>query len=236
MGKSAIAPLAALLIAVAGLPVVHAEDDISGVYLAGRAETPCGRSSNFRRSEACPINDLGLARRGAATAENDPGLDCIADGLSRHFTRLPRPLEIIQTDDEIIFHHEYFDVRRTVYMNGEPPRPDTPHTLHGYSIGRWEGDVLVVETSHLVENIHTIQTSPMTTTVERYQWNEDRTRLLLDVEINDPVYFDGPFSLERGEHIPNPDDYIAEWTCSMDQRELFFGDMDSFFDTDGTDR
>ena len=58
-----------------------------------------------------------------------------------------------------------------------PPRSDTPHTLHGYSVGRWEGDVLVIETSHLVENIHTIQTSPMTTTVERFQWNEDRTRV-----------------------------------------------------------
>ena len=177
-----------------------------------------------------PINELGLARRQAATAENDPGLDCIADGLSRHFTRLPRPAEIIQTDDEIIFHHEYFDVRRTIRINGEPPQPDTPHTLHGYSIGRWEGDVLIIETSHLVENIHTIQTSPMTTTVERFRWNDDRTRLLLDVEIHDPVYYDGPVRLQRAEYIPNPGDYIAEWSCSMDQRELFFGDMDSFFD------
>ena len=120
-----------LLTATAGLTPAQAQVDISGVYLAGRAETPCGRSTNFARSEDCPINELGLARREAATAENDPGLDCIADGLSRHFTRLPRPAEIIQTDDQIVFHHEYFDVRRIIPIDGEPPRPDTPHTLHG---------------------------------------------------------------------------------------------------------
>ncbi len=222
-------PAGALLIAAAAPSTARADDNIGGVYRAGRAETPCGRSTNFRRSEDCPINDLGLARREAATPESDPGLDCIADGLSRHFTRLPRPMEIIQTDDEIIFHHEYFDVRRTIRLDGAPPTPDTPHTLHGYSIGRWEGDVLVVETSHLVENIHTIQSSPMTTTVERFQWNEDRTRLLLDVEIDDPVYYDGPLRLARAEFVPNPGDYIAEWECDTDQRELFFGDMDSFF-------
>ena len=227
---SAAGPVTVLLVLAAGLPIAQAQVDISGVYLAGRAETPCGRSTNFARSEACPINELGLARREAATAENDPGLDCIADGLSRHFTRLPRPVEIIQSDDEIIFHHEYFDVRRIIPIGGEPPRPDTPHTLHGYSLGRWEGEVLVIETSHLVENIHTIQTSPMTTTVERFQWNDDRTRLLLDVEIDDPVYYDGPVRLARAEYVPNPGDYIAEWFCSMDQRELFFGDFDSFFD------
>ena len=47
-----------------------------------------------------------------------------AAGLSRHFTRLPRPVEIIQSDHEIVFHHEYFDVRRTIPTDGEPPRPE----------------------------------------------------------------------------------------------------------------
>ena len=50
---------ALLLAAAAGSPMAQAQVDISGVYLAGRAETPCGRSTNFARSEACPINEPG---------------------------------------------------------------------------------------------------------------------------------------------------------------------------------
>ena len=79
--------------------------DISGVYRSGRADSPCGRGANFARNPDCPVNDLGIAAFAKATPETDPGLECVADGLSRHFTRLPRPMEIIQTDDRIIMHY-----------------------------------------------------------------------------------------------------------------------------------
>ena len=46
-----------------------------------------------------------------------------------------------------------------------------------------------------------------------------------------PKFADHPFTLERAEFVPNPGDYIAEWECTG-ARELFFGDMDSFFDED----
>ena len=203
--------------------------DISGVYRSGRADSPCGRGANFARNPECPVNDLGIAAFAMATPETDPGLECVADGLSRHFTRLPRPMEIIQTDNKIIMHYEYFDVWREIHLDRDTPYPGTPQTLTGFSVGRWEGNTLVVETSHLVENIHTIPTSDQMTSVERYRWNEDRSLLLLDVEITDPVYYDGPFRLRTAEFTPNPTDYIAQFICSP-QTELFYGDINAFFD------
>ena len=216
------------LILLGSLIAANAADDFGGVYRAGRAETPCGRSTSFGRNENCPINELGLVKRAEATPETDPGLDFVADGLTRLFTRLPRPAEIIHEDDRIVIHYEYFDVQRVVHLDGAPPPADTPHSLHGYSVGRWENDVLVVETSHLAENAHTVPSSNETTTVERYWWNDDRSRLLLDVEISDPVFYDGVLRLQRAEWEPNPADYIADWVCES-QRELFYGNMDAFF-------
>jgi hypothetical protein len=203
--------------------------DISGVYRSGRADSPCGRGANFARNPDCPVNDLGIAAFAKATPETDPGLECVADGLSRHFTRLPRPMEIIQTDDRIIMHYEYFDVWREIHLERDTPPPQTPHTLAGFSLGRWEGDTLVVETSHLVENVHTIPSSGQMTSVERYRWNQNRSLLLLDVEITDPMYYDGPFTLRTAEFTPNPTDYIAQFVCTS-QTELFYGDINAFFD------
>lgn len=192
--------------------------DISGVYRSGRAETPCGRGANFGRNAQCPVNAAGLAAYAGATPETDPGLECVA-----------RPMEIIQTDNKIILHYEYFDVWREVHLDRDTAPPETPHTLAGFSVGHWEGDTLVVETSHLVENIHTIPTSDQTTTLERYRWNDDRSLLLLDVEITDPVYYDGPFRLRTAEFMPNPEDYIAQFVCAP-QTELFYGEINALFE------
>ena len=220
------------------LPVVPADaqvPDISGVYRSGRANTPCGRGDNFGRNPECLVNALGLEAHARATPETDPGLECVADGLSRQFTRLPRPMEIIQTDNKIIMHYEYFDVWREIHLDRDTPPPGTPHTLTGFSVGHWEDDTLVVETSHVLENLHTIATSDGMTSVERYRWNGDRSLLLLDVEITDPVYYDGPVTFGTAEFTPNPTDYIAQFVCSP-QSELFYGDINAFFDEDGEAR
>ena len=46
--------------------------DISGVYRSGRAETPCGRGSNFGPKPGCPVNDLGMAAFARATPATAP--------------------------------------------------------------------------------------------------------------------------------------------------------------------
>lgn len=230
IGRISLFALAALVLGSVVVPTVNAQvPDISGVYRSGRAGTPCGRGDGFGRTPECLVNVLGLAAHAKATPETDPGLRCVADGLSRQFTRLPRPMEIIQTDDKVVLHYEYFDVWRVVHLDRNTAPPGTPHTLTGFSFGRWEGDTLIVETSHLLENLHTISTSDQMTSVERYRWNSDRTQLLLDVEITDPLFYDGSIVLATAEFEPNPSDYIAQFVCT-DQTELFYGDINAFFD------
>ncbi|MGB7215801.1 MAG: hypothetical protein WBE98_12255 [Gammaproteobacteria bacterium] len=205
--------------------------DFSGIYRSGRANSPCGLEGVYERSERCPITDAALERVATVDHYDDPGLRCEADGLGRLFTRLPRPVPITQRDDEIEIFYEYFAIQRTIHLDGEPPGPDHPHTLHGYSVGRWEGDTLVVETTHLSENLFTLPTSEEARTVERYRKSE-RGGLYLDVVIHDPKFYDRPLALERAEFTPTPDDYIAEWEC-VTQEALFTEgeiDLDAFFD------
>ncbi len=64
----------------------------------------------------------------------------------------PFPIEISQGTELIVIRLEYFDMARVIFMDGRPDQgPKAPHTKTGFSRGHWEGDVLVVETTHLKE-------------------------------------------------------------------------------------
>jgi hypothetical protein len=62
----------------------------------------------------------------------------------------PFPFEVEQTRDLIVFRYEYYDQIRLIFMDGRGhPPADAPHTKMGHSIGRWEGDELVIDTTHI---------------------------------------------------------------------------------------
>jgi len=85
----------------------------------------------------------------------------------------PFPFEVYQTDAMIVFKYEYFDQVRIVFMDGRGhPPADAPHSKMGHSIGHWEGDELVVDTTHLLASTITnngLDHSDNIHMVERYR-------------------------------------------------------------------
>jgi len=94
----------------------------------------------------------------------------------------PFPLEIVQLTDVVIFRHEYFDQVRLVYMDGrEHPGEDYPHSKVGFSTGHWDGDELVVETTHIAASTITnngLDHTDDVVTFERYRLSEDGSQLM----------------------------------------------------------
>lgn len=84
---------------------------------------------------------------------DDPGLlRCEPWGLVRQMFA-PHQLEIRgRGRDEIELHYGEWDAKRVVHMDGRP-RPSGPATRLGYSVGRWDGTTLVVETSGVAANL-----------------------------------------------------------------------------------
>jgi hypothetical protein len=102
----------------------------------------------------------------------------------------PFPFEIHQGTEFIILRLEYFDLVRIVFMDGRPhPPAEAPHSKVGHSIGRWEGDTLVVDTTHLSaatltnnglghsDNVHVI---------EKFTLSPDGKTLTATQEFEDP--------------------------------------------------
>jgi hypothetical protein len=106
----------------------------------------------------------------------------------------PFPFEIDQTRDLIVFRYEYYDQVRLIFMDGRGhPAADAPHTKMGHSIGRWEGDELVIDTTHIAASTITnngLDHSETVHMVERYKLSEDGNSLLATQWFEDPAVLD----------------------------------------------
>jgi cyclase len=98
-----------------------------------------------------------------------------------------------------------YGLDRIVWMDGRPHPPDEAlHTFNGFSTGHWEGDTLVVETSHMKLGWLRRNGTP---TSERARMIEYYTRfdnyLMVTTVIDDPVYLSEPF-IRTTEYVLNP--------------------------------
>jgi hypothetical protein len=93
----------------------------------------------------------------------------------------PFPFEVHQTPALIVFKYEYFDQTRLVFMDGRAhPPADAPHSKMGHSVGRWDGDELVIDTTHVAPSTITnngLDHSGAIHMVERYKLSADGRRL-----------------------------------------------------------
>ena len=123
---------------------------------------------------------------------------------------MPFPIEFIDRGDTIVLNIEEWDNSRTIYLDADPDA-DVDYSRLGYSVGRWEGDTLVVETKHFntwhrlrgygVENL---------TVIERFRRSSDN-KLIYGFTVDDPstftTQFSGEFPLSR---IEEP---LYEYAC-----------------------
>ena len=106
----------------------------------------------------------------------------------------PFPFEIDQTGELIAFRYEYYDQIRLIFLDGrDHPPADAPHTKMGHSIGRWEGDELVIDTTHIAASTITnngLDHSDQIHMIERYKLGADGSRLLATQWFEDPQVLD----------------------------------------------
>jgi len=120
---------------------------------------------------------------------DDPGfLRCEPWGLAKQMFA-PHQLEIRRSgDDQIQLRYGEWEALRTVYMDGRGAPADQPPSRLGHSVGRWDGETLVVETSRVAAGITwwDSQHSDQLRVVERFTRSDDGETLNLTATIEDP--------------------------------------------------
>lgn len=190
--------------------VVSAEPSISGIWDPGR-----GPNAGHPAAADVSLTAAGRAEFEAFSRESDPTLRCIVPGVPLGIVD-PYPLEIIQLDHQIVFLYEHFHMVRRIFMDRTEAPDDWWPSLVGFSVGHWEGDTLVVKTTHMSpDNLmwHSgmpFSGDPDAYVIERYSFEDGRMSLV--AEVHDPVYYEEPYVI-RGYRDFNPDGMIFEYEC-----------------------
>jgi hypothetical protein len=130
------------------------------------------------------------------------------------------PMEIIQRPEQITIIYElHGETRRVYFGDRNTPEADRVPGRTGYSSGRWEDDVLVVETNNLVEQLdqRTTPHSEEATIVERYRVegtdSQGRRMLVAQVTMTDPKFYTEPVRItRRWAQVPNG--HLLPYDCN----------------------
>ena len=138
-----------------------------------------------------------------------PPILSIRNGVNLH--------QIVQTKDSFLFVSEFVSAARIVRLNSQP-WPAAVTSWLGDSTGRWNGDVLVVETRGFTPGDHlraaggtsSFLVSPRTVVTERFQ-RVTADRIDYSFTVEDPTYYTQPWTGES--HLLRRDEQILEYAC-----------------------
>jgi hypothetical protein len=132
------------------------------------------------------------ARVGYEMAFDDPILRCHIVNVINGWNHDRHVNDIYQTDDEITLQYGFMDFVRTVHLNMATHPADITPSTGGHSIGRWEDQVLVVDTIGFEQGIlaHRDGTShsDQMHLVERFWIEQDETVLVRDYTMEDQLF------------------------------------------------
>ena len=151
-----------------------------------------------------PLTEAALAAHVAFDPlADDPILTCSAPGMPRSITFAgPHPIEFFDEDDEIVLRMEYFNHVRTIHMSPAADADAQVPTPLGYSVGRWEGDTLVVTTTRVSWPYFDLNApllgfpqSEAVEIIERFNLRDAGNELAYDLTVTDPGTFTEPLML-----------------------------------------
>jgi hypothetical protein len=127
--------------------------------------------------------------------EDNPRLRCRPTSILLDWVFDGPVNRITQEQDRIVINYGLFSFERVIQMNArEHPAKLTPGYA-GHSIGRWDGDTLVVDTVGFEPGVIAapVRNSEKLHVVERFTLDAQRWTLKRDYVAEDPVYFTGQY-------------------------------------------
>jgi len=158
--------------------------------------------------------------RARDNAKDNPDAHCLPLGnMQLHLH--PEPRKIIQSAHELVVLYEGNAGVRQIFTDGRAlPTNDPQPWWFGYSVGRWEGDSLVVQTSHFRDGGWLdVNGSPLT---DAGRMTERITRinvgtLRLELTVDDPKAYTRPWTVTFNQRLM-PDDELIEFICQENEQ------------------
>jgi len=212
--------------------------DLSGVWQgvgsfganqAAAAEPPPGppvaafRDVAQNIKEGLPLNPEGAAllkERRDNNSKDNPEAHCLPMGIMQFHTQ-GAPRKFIQTPGLLVILYEASSGLRQIFTDGRPlPDNDPQPWWYGYSVGRWDGDTLVVETRGFrdggwldINGTPLSDGARLTERIRRVSYG----RMEIDVTVDDAKFYTRPWTVRVNQRLM-PDQELIEFICLENQR------------------
>lgn len=150
---------------------------------------------------------------------DDPTAHCFVAGVPRsHY--VPSPFQILQVPGYVIVLHERMSYRQ-IPLDGREHLPDDIRLWMGDSVGRWEGDTLIVETTNFngktwLNEVGDVVTHAQTVVETFTPVSADQ--LIYRAKVSDPLAYTRPWTLEMA--FNKAQDELLEVACHEDNNDL----------------
>jgi hypothetical protein len=188
-----------------------------------------GPAPSFKPEASAKIDQY---RRVTSGTNHSPGNYCVGTGMPGSMLGSGGyPMEILQRPEQINITYEAHGEMRRVYFGDRVADPkDVFPERNGYSVGRWDGAALVIETDHLVEQVdQRYAHSAQARVVERYQLVTENGKRVISATLTmtDPEFLTEPFTTEKKwEEVPNG--RLMNYECTeptwLDVQERLFNE------------
>jgi len=154
-----------------------------------------------------------VKKRQADNSKDNPDAHCLPMGFMQ-FHNHPQPRKIIQTPELVVIIYEANFGLRQIFMDGRTlPGPDAEPWWYGYSVAKWDGDTLVVESRGFIEDGWLdIIGNPLTEAAEVTERFRRPNFGNLEIEIT----------------VDDPKAYTKPWTVTVKQRLVVNNEMIEF--------
>src|ERR1700739_1285087 len=156
-----------------------------------------------------------------ALTSNDPNFSCLPPGVPNIYTHA-YPMEFLQVPGRVVMLFEYDHYVRQIFTDGREHVKDANPTWLGDSIGKWEGDALVVDSVGFNDktwlDVSGHPHSEGMHLTERFR-RVDHNTLMIDITVDDPQAYAMPLKSQR-KYILKPGWNIMEYICE-DNRVSF---------------
>jgi len=161
-----------------------------------------------------------LLRQRQAQPDARPSTHCLPAGIPSA-TLFAEVQKIVQTPGLIVMMLELDNAHRQIYTDGRKLPADPEPLWLGYSVGKWEGDTLVVESTGFNDktwlDVMGHPHSEAMRVVERYR-RRDFGHLDVEITIDDPKMYTQPFTI-KVTHLLQADSDILEYFCAENEKD-----------------
>src|SRR3989449_2933507 len=193
--------------------------DLSGLWQRILAKYEQNIAADLKSEEIQPWAQALVQQRAEDLQKDSPGVQCLPWGPS--YSTSARTAKIVQAPGLMVMLDEDLTYRQ-IFMDGRPLETDPIRSWMGHSVGRWEGDTLVVESfgfndrSWLDHDGHPHSEALRMT--ERYR-RPDFGHMEIEVTLNDPQVYARPWTVSlRAELAPDTD--LLESVCNESHTSL----------------